>query len=83
MDQTLINDLHQRVATAERQRDEAQQLLAIGRESAVLTAARVLELERLAAAINQAAAKNPFQALSRWVNFGPEADLLKRMREAA
>lgn len=63
-------------AELRRQLAETKSLLAVARETNVSQASRLLQLERLARALNDGAKTRPLQPLARWVKFGPESALL-------
>lgn len=70
------SDLKRQNAELRRQLTETNSLLAVARETSVAQASRLLQLERLARALNADAKTRPLQPLARWVKFGPEASFL-------
>lgn len=68
--------LRQRLQTAERAAEMAEESLAVSREAHAVMSLQIAQLEKLAHEIIHAAVKHPHQPLSRWVKFGPMASLL-------
>ncbi|MGO4326769.1 hypothetical protein AB4Z48_18240 [Cupriavidus sp. 2TAF22] len=70
------SDLKRQNAELRQQLAETRSLLDVARERNLVLSTRMQQIERLAHSLKAGAAKNPMQALSRWVKHGPESELL-------
>lgn len=74
-------ELRRQLMTAQRAAGDAEEALTICHQAHAVMTLQIAQLEKLAHEINQAAVKHPHQPLSRWVKFGPMAELLASMCE--
>ncbi len=74
-------DLRRQLMAAQHAAAHAEEALAICRQAHAVMTLQIAQLEKLAHELKRAAVNHPHQPLSRWVKFGPMADLLATIKD--